>query len=302
MQIAIASGKGGTGKTTIAVNLAHLAGTHRMDVSYLDCDVEEPNGHIFLKPAIQSRLRVTTPVPEVDQNSCTHCGMCEDICQYNAIVCLNDNVLVFPELCHSCGGCFLLCPQKAISEVPREVGRLEIGMAGGVGFAGGTLAIGETKSPPVIKAVKAALQESALRIIDAPPGTSCPVIESIRDSDYVILATEPTPFGLNDLELAVEVIRKTGIPFGVVINRAGNGYRDVNTYCDRQGIEILAEIPEDRKAAEIYSRGELLCERLDGFEKIFAELLERVVVRTSETYVSPEHDNLPLSGNIRIRR
>ena len=276
MQIAIASGKGGTGKTTVATNLAHIASRNGQCVAYLDCDVEEPNGHIFLKPEITDRKPVANPIPRVDAEKCTLCGECGEICQYSAIVCVGKQVLVYPELCHGCGGCLLVCPAGAITEAPREIGVLETGQAGAIRFAQGLLNIGHPMSPPLIKAVKSTACETDLTIVDAPPGTSCPVIEAVRGADFVMLVTEPTPFGLHDLKLAVEMVRVLKLPFGVVINRADLGGRETHSYCYAQRIPILQEIPDDRKLAEAYSRGVMACEALPGYESIFAGLLKLV--------------------------
>ncbi len=276
MRIAIASGKGGTGKTTVATNIAYVASRNGQSVAYLDCDVEEPNGHLFLKPEISRRTSVGNLIPEVDEEKCTHCDQCGEICQYSAIVCLGQKVLVYPELCHACGGCSLVCPTDAITEVPREIGVLEVGHAGRIHFVHGLLNIGEAMSPPVIRAVKAAAPEADLVLVDAPPGTSCPVIESVRDSDYVVLVTEPTPFGLNDLKLAVEMVRVLELRFGVVINRADVGDDEVLRYCHQDGIKILAEIRDDRGIAEAYSRGEMVCEALPEYKPLFEGLLKEV--------------------------
>jgi len=276
MRIAIASGKGGTGKTTVATNLAYVASRNGQSVAYIDCDVEEPNGHIFLKPKITSSEPIGSLIPEVDEAKCTHCGKCGEICQYSAIVCVGRKVLVYPELCHACGGCLFVCPADAITEVPREMGKLQTGRAGAVRFVQGLLNIGEAMSPPLIKAVKAAAPEADLVIVDAPPGTSCPVIESVRDSDSVLLVTEPTPFGLNDLKLAVEMVRALGLPLAVVINRADLGDRQGRLYCKSSGIKILAEIPDDRRIAEAYSRGEMACETIPQYGPLFARLLSDI--------------------------
>jgi len=259
MKIAIASGKGGTGKTTIATNLAYAAAEQGRLAVYLDCDVEEPNGHIFLKPTVDEERPITRPVPQVDASLCNGCGACGQACQFSAIVCIGDKPLLFPKLCHSCGGCVRACPTGALSEVPREIGTLRIGRSGQLGFIEGRLNVGEAMSPPAIRAVKAAAPVADLTIIDAPPGTSCPVIESVRGCDMVLLVTEPTPFGLNDLGLAVEMVSAMKLPMRVVINRAG---RDGKTreFCDRNGIRILAEIPDVRSVAEAYSRGALIAE------------------------------------------
>jgi len=274
MKIAIASGKGGTGKTTVATNLAYVASGNGQSVAYLDCDVEEPNGHIFLKPEIADRKPIGNLIPQVDEEKCINCGKCGEICQYSAIVCIGEKVLVYPELCHACGGCMLVCPVDAISEIPREMGRLETGQAGSIRFVQGLLNIGEAMSPPLIKEVKAAVSEVDLVIVDAPPGTSCPVIESVRDSDFVVLVTEPTPFGLNDLKLAVEMVRALKLPFGVVVNRADLGDRETRSFCDRNRIKIMAEIPDDRQIAEAYSRGEMICEALPEYQSLFTQLLK----------------------------
>lgn len=274
MRIAVASGKGGTGKTTVATSLAYVASLDGRTVAYIDCDVEEPNGHLFLKPQWQERAPVTRPVPQVDEAKCTQCGRCGEICQYSAIVPLGVMVLVYAELCHGCGGCTLVCPTGAISEVPREVGTLEMGLAGDVRFTRGLLNVGEAMSAPLIRKVKSATPQTDLTVIDAPPGTSCPVIESVRGSDYVLLVTEPTPFGLNDLKLAVEMVRSLQLPLGVVINRADTGNRHTWGYCQTHEIPILAEIPDDRRIAEAYSRGDLASSVSTEYRDLFNRLLD----------------------------
>ncbi|HET6455469.1 MAG TPA: ATP-binding protein [Armatimonadota bacterium] len=280
LRVAIASGKGGTGKTTVAVNLAYTAASGGAKVSYLDCDVEEPNGHIFLKPHVKRTLPVSVPVPLVDESKCNVCRKCSEICQYHAIAPLGETVLVFPNLCHGCGGCMLLCPTCAITEVSREIGVVEEGSAGGVRFVHGRLNVGEAKSPPLIRKVKEHIPDEGLTIIDAPPGTSCPVIESVRGADYVLLVTEPTPFGLHDLRLAVDMLRVLALPFGVVVNRTGMGDEKVFEYCKAQGINILLEIPDDRRIAEAYSRGRLAVEALPEYRSAFEGLL--AMLRESE--------------------
>jgi len=276
MRIAVSSGKGGTGKTTVATNLAATAARAGHSAAYLDCDVEEPNGFLFLKPEVDETRPVNVSIPKVDAAQCTHCGQCGEICQYSAIVPMGEKVLVFPELCHGCGGCWLVCPAGAVTETHRQTGELSIGLASGVQCVQGVLNIGEVMSPPVIAAVKASAPAADVLVIDSPPGTSCPVIESVRDSDFVLLVTEPTPFGLNDLKLAVEMIRALALPFGVVINRADVGDGETKAYCDDEGIDVLAEIPDDREVAEAYSRGELACDAVPRYRQLYTDLLDRL--------------------------
>lgn len=274
MKIAIASGKGGTGKTTIATSLAHLAATDGRRVAYLDCDVEEPNGHLFLKPQILREEPINKLIPVVDPDHCTHCGLCSQACRFGAIACVGQQTLIFTELCHSCGGCLLACPEEAICEVPKPIGLLRTGVSGTVQFVEGVLTVGEAMSPPAIRAVKDAAPDAELTILDCPPGTSCPVVESVRGCDLLLLVTEPTPFGLNDLKLAVEMARALKLRFGVAINRADRGDREVWSYCRRQRIDILAEIPNDRAVAEAYSRGEIVAESVPHVAKCIRSLLE----------------------------
>ena len=273
MIISIASGKGGTGKTTVAVNLALSTNS---SVQFLDCDVEEPNAHIFLKPQINQTKVISIPVPKIDESKCNFCGKCAEICVYNAIAVLQNTVLTFPPLCHGCGACSILCPQKAITEVNKEIGVVEIGDSGGLQFIHGKLNIGEAMSPPLIRAVKEYINPTRIVIIDVPPGTSCPVIVSIKDSDFCILVTEPTPFGLNDLILAVEVLTKLKIPFGVVINRCDIGYDKVELYCQKNKIPILMRIPFDKEIASLYSKGEVIVETKKEYVTKFQELFERI--------------------------
>jgi MinD superfamily P-loop ATPase len=231
LRVAVASGKGGTGKTTIATSLvAALAGSGAR-AAYVDCDVEEPNGQLFLRPAIHATRKVSIPVPEVDETRCNLCGACGSACRHSAIVALPKKTLTFPELCHGCGGCAAACAEGAIREVPRVTGVVEEGTAGGAIFVQGRLDVGEAMAPPVIRAVLAAAPGDGTVVIDAPPGTSCPVIESVKTADVVLLVTEPTPFGLNDLRLSVEMVRELGLPFGVAVNRAGIGDSAVLEYC-----------------------------------------------------------------------
>ncbi len=277
MRIAVASGKGGTGKTTVAVNLAlSMTDAHRR-TSYCDCDVEAPNGHVFLKPQDQGTETVNVLIPQVNQDLCDGCKLCADICEFSAIIVMKGTVVTYPELCHSCGGCRLVCPHKAITEVPRPVGEIESGRSGAIGYVGGRLTIGEASAVPLIRQVKEKLPASGIAIIDAPPGTSCPVIETVRDADYVILVTEPTPFGFNDLKLAIETMQQLKRPFGVVINRADIGNDEVETYCREQGIEVLLRIPFSREIAETYSRGDVLIERFEEQRELYKKLAGRLL-------------------------
>ncbi|MBU1052308.1 MAG: ATP-binding protein [Proteobacteria bacterium] len=273
MIISVASGKGGTGKTTIATNLAVSVGK---DVQLLDCDVEEPNAHLFLNPAIKETEKVSTPVPLVDEDKCNFCGKCAQICQFKAILVLGEVILTFPEMCHSCGGCMKVCPVSAISETGRELGVIERGNRNGVDFVHGKLRVGEAMSPPLIRKVRSFTRPELLTIIDAPPGTSCPVITSMKDSDFILLVTEPTPFGLHDLKLAVEAVRILGIPHGLVINRSDIGDGQVKDYAANMKIPVLMEIPFSRKIAEAYSRGQLLVDAMPEWREKFLFLNSRI--------------------------
>jgi len=251
MIISVASGKGGTGKTTVATNLALCS----RQVQFFDCDVEEPNANIFLKAKIDHSEDVKVSYPEIDKTKCDFCGKCSDFCAYNALAVVESNVFVFPELCHSCGGCDLVCPKDAVNWNNRVVGKVENGRVKDIDFYQGILNVGEMQAIPVIKALKSKINKSKNVIIDSPPGTSCPVIESVSGSDYCILVTEPTPFGFHDLKLAIEVIRHINIPFGVIINRDGIGDSKVDFYCKKENIPILLKIPERKKIAHLYSNG-----------------------------------------------
>jgi len=272
--IAVASGKGGTGKTTVATNLAAIAASDQVKTAYVDCDVEEPNGALFLKPKITQTLPVEVPIPRVDKEKCVLCGKCQEICQYNAILVIEKQVLVYPELCHSCGGCTLVCPSGAISEVPRELGERQIGQAeAGLDFLQGKLHIGERVTPPVIKELKRHLPPDDLIILDSPPGTSCPVVETVHGADYVLLVTVPTPFGLHDLSLAVKMLRVLQIPFGLVINQSDSEKKELMDYVQKEQLEIHLEIPHDRRIAESYSRGNLIYKDIPGLKNSFLKLL-----------------------------
>jgi MinD superfamily P-loop ATPase len=273
MIISVASGKGGTGKTTVATNLAvSVSGKVRL----LDCDVEEPNSHLFINPVFEDARVVTTPVPEIDEKKCTHCGKCAEICQFKAIVVLGKTVLPFENLCHSCGGCIRACPANAIRWKERELGVIRKGYRNDLEFIDGTLRIGEAMSPPLIRNVRAVAGKDGLTIIDAPPGTSCPVITAMKGTDFVLLVTEPTPFGLHDLKLALGAVRILNIPCGLVINRADMGDGKVKEYADEESLPILMDIPFERAIAEAYSRGELIVEKMPHWKNRFIELYSTI--------------------------
>jgi len=275
MIISVASGKGGTGKTLVATSLA-LSMKDCNKVTLLDCDVEEPNDHIFLRPVITGNEAVCIPIPRVDESKCTYCGKCAEVCAYHAIAVFSKNVLVFPHLCHGCGACGYLCPEKAITEEGKEIGVVESGHADGVAFIQGRLNVGEPMPTPVIRKVKELVNHEGISIIDVAPGTSCPVVESIKGSDFCLLVTEPTPFGLNDLILAVETVKTLEVPCGVVINRAGAGNGKVEDYCLKENIPVLLTIPLDKEIAHLYSRGITLVEGMPQWRVNFTELHNRI--------------------------
>jgi MinD superfamily P-loop ATPase len=274
MIIAVASGKGGTGKTTISVNLARVVGSN---VHLLDCDVEEPNSHLFLKGDLREEAIVTIPVPQVNESLCDGCSECSRFCQYHAIVSFGTKPLIFPEMCHGCGGCAKVCPRKAIHEVDKRIGIIETLRAGNITLIQGRLDVGVAMAPPLIRAVKARLGNSVLSILDAPPGTSCPVITTLRRADFVLLVTEPTPFGLHDLKLAVAMVQELRIPFGVVVNRVGIGDERVHAFCSEGNIPILLEIPDDRRIAEAYSKGCPIVEALPQYRGLFESLIAKTM-------------------------
>ena len=282
MIISIASGKGGTGKTTVSTNLAmSMAG----EVQLIDCDVEEPNAHLFISPENEETLTVGVPVPQVNKDRCNGCRKCLDICQFNAITVIKSSVLIFPQLCHSCDGCRLVCPEGAITMTSREIGVKEFGHKDHIHFLNGRLNIGEAMAPPLIRSVKTHIRQDIPVIIDAPPGTSCPVITAMNHTDFVLLVTEPTPFGLHDLELAVSAVTLMGIPCGLVINRSDIGDKKVYDFAERKQVPILMEIPFDRKIAESYATGELFVTRLpqwkEKFKTLFADI--EAIVKNEKT-------------------
>jgi len=272
MILSIASGKGGTGKTTVATNLAFCL----KDVQFLDCDVEEPNANIFINATIDNSENVSVNIPRIDKTKCDYCGKCSDFCQFNALAVVPSDVLVFPELCHSCGGCEIVCPKNAIEWSNRILGQVEHGQTGGIDFYHGLLNVGEMQAIPVIKALKHKIDNKKNVIIDAPPGTSCPVIESIKGSDYCILVTEPTPFGLHDLKLAVSVVRHLNINFGVIINRNGIGDEKVEMYCKKEKIPVLLKIPERKQIAHLYSKGVALVSESYEWREMFSLVFDKI--------------------------
>lgn len=283
MIISVASGKGGTGKTTVATNLAYTLADPKLefDVRLLDCDVEAPNAHLFLKPEINYSETVYTAVPQIDEQKCTYCRKCAEICRYRAIAVLGETILTFPELCHSCGGCMAVCPENAITETGRELGRLERGRRETLSVVHGRLRVGEAMSPPLIRQVRTHIDADRVNIIDAPPGTSCPVIAAMQGVDYILLVTEPTPFGLHDLQLAVEAVKLLNIPHGLVINRSDMGDRRVIEYAAEQQLPVLLEIPFDRRIAEAYSRGSMIVETLPEWRKHFFDLYGQIEKRVA---------------------
>jgi MinD superfamily P-loop ATPase len=270
--IAIASGKGGTGKTTIAVNFALSI----KNVQILDVDVEEPNANVFFNMDLTEKKEVDMVVPTIDETTCTFCGACSRFCAYHALAVVPNKVLVFPELCHSCKGCALVCPVDAVKWEKRSIGVVSKGTTEDILFSQGELYVGEAMATPVIRAVKRGIDQTKTVIIDAPPGTSCPMIEAIKGVDYVILVTEPTPFGLHDLTLAVDVVRKQHIPFGVIINQEDIGDKKVDLYCQKEHIPILLRIPHDKRIASYYSNGEAFVKHMPEFKKEFEQLFARI--------------------------
>ncbi|OGD53984.1 (4Fe-4S)-binding protein [Candidatus Bathyarchaeota archaeon RBG_13_60_20] len=272
MKLVVASGKGGTGKTSISVNLALSTGAKQV----IDCDVEEPNVHIFLKPENPRRKPVELLVPQINEKKCTHCRRCTEFCQYNALFVVGETAMVFPELCHSCGGCRLVCPEDAITEKPRRIGTITVAESHGMELVYGELDVGEALAVPVISAVKEQAVDDGLVILDAAPGAACLLVETVHGADFCLMVTEPTPFGLHDLQVATEVVKQLGVPLGVVVNFAGVGDRGVYGYCEREEIPVIMEIPYDRRIAELYSRGIPFTAEMTEWRSRFRELMETV--------------------------
>jgi MinD superfamily P-loop ATPase len=270
MKIAVLSGKGGTGKTTVSASLAATLPS----CQYIDCDVEEPNGGIFLRPELVESSPVKVPVPDVDLSKCNACGYCAKTCQFNAIAVVKGKVLLFPELCHHCGACIIACPNDAIKEVERVIGVVEANKDDT--FLQGRLNVGEPVSIPILRELKKRIKQDVTVIIDCSPGASCTVVQSIEECDYCVLVTEPTPFGLHDLKIAVELVKKMGLSFGVVLNKASDSSRIIHKYCEKEGIELLMEIPFSQDIAQSYSRGVLPVENNNSWKEKFEELYEKI--------------------------
>ena len=275
MILAVASGKGGTGKTSISVNLAKVLD---FPVQLLDCDVEDPNAHLFLHGSLIGEEEVSIAVPKIDATACNACDECVDFCQFNALASFCGAPLVFPELCHGCGGCTLVCSRNAISEESFRIGTVRTLVDGNITLNSGCLDVGVSLASALVHAVKARQQDGVTTIVDAPPGTACPAVATLRGVDFVVLVTEPTPFGLNDLKLAVDTVRELRLPFGVVINRIGIGDDRVHRFCTAESIPLLLEIPDDRRIAEAYSRGELIVEALPEYRAHFERLWQAITL------------------------
>lgn len=272
MRVVVVSGKGGTGKTSVAVSLALCAGGAHL----LDCDVEEPNAHLLLNPERVTEEDVELFVPKINEEKCDFCGECARFCQFKALFVAGETALVFPQLCHSCGGCQIVCFREAITEEPRRIGKILQGKSGDIDLVYGELDVGEPMAVPLISAVKRKARSSGTIILDAPPGTACPLAETVGGADFCILVTEPTPFGLHDLEIAVEVVKQIGVPCGVVVNFAGTGDRGVYDFCEAKKLPILMEIPFDREIAELYSQGTPFVKEMPAWSIRFSKLVEEL--------------------------
>ncbi|MDI6600797.1 MAG: ATP-binding protein [Thermoanaerobacteraceae bacterium] len=272
-KISILSGKGGTGKTFASTNLVRVL----PNATYIDCDIEEPNGRIFLNPIIEDISDVYTKVPLIDDNRCERCGICSKVCRFGALINLGREILILDHLCHSCEACYEMCPMNAITMANRKIGEISTGVSRGIDFIEGRLNPGEPSGVPIIKQINILIKSIELSIVDSPPGTSCSVVNTIEDSDLCILVTEPTPFGLHDLKLAVELVKEMDIPMAVIINKSGSDNQIIYNYCMKNDIKVLMEIPYDKKIAELYSRGTLIAEADSTYEKMFVDLAEKIL-------------------------
>lgn len=268
MNIAVLSGKGGTGKTTVSTNLALV-----LKANYVDCDVEEPNGFLFLKPEVEETKSVMIEYPFIDDNNCNYCEECTKVCQFNALAKVKDTIMIFEKLCHGCGACEIACKYDALSYKKREIGKIEKGKSDEINCSRGILNIGEPMAVPVIKELLRNLSEET-NLIDCPPGTSCNVVNSLKYADGAILVTEPTQFGLHDLKIAVKLVKMFNIPFGIVINKDDGKENVIRNYCSDEKIEIIGSIPYSKEIAKIYSRGEVLYNNLNH-RNVFDKLSER---------------------------
>lgn len=277
MQLVIASGKGGTGKTTVATNLAWTE-AYNQKIVFMDLDVEEPNAAIFLKPDFYEQISVVKKVPSIDKEKCTFCGKCAEACVFNALSVLPQNVLVFEDLCHACGLCKLVCPFKAIKEVDYEIGVIKAGtsLKNQILFYEGTLNIGETSTPEVIAAVKKQIRKDMLHILDAPPGTSCSVIEALKEADFCLLVAEPTPFGASDLSLMIKLVKNMGIPSGIIINQWEKGNNLIDNLAEQFDIPVIAHIPFDTSIAAAYARGMLFAEQHPEYRRLFQAIIPKI--------------------------
>jgi len=282
MRVAIASGKGGTGKTLVATNLAWTLAQRGRAAAYLDADVEEPNGHLFLRPSHVRETGHEVEVPVLRDGTCSGCGECQEFCNLNAILALKDSVLVFNELCNSCGGCVLACPEDALEMEGREIGVLREGRSGALAFMDGLMNVGEPRATPLIDAIVASSSPGMIHVVDAPPGTSCPAMAAVRGSDIVLLVTEPTPFGLHDLDLAVRMCRALGVPVAAMINRSDLGDDRVREYLDDQTIPILGSVPFDTEIATVCARGGLAAKEIERFREIMNSVTDEVLERLGE--------------------
>ena len=282
MKIGIASGKGGTGKTTLATNLsAYLA--EEEEVVLIDLDVEEPNSGLFIRGELVHKEDKYKMIPQWEQDKCTLCELCQEVCNFHAVIQLIDQIMVFPELCHSCYACSELCPTSALPMVRQKMGELKHFHLGNLSFVESRLDIGQEQAVPLIALTKKYINDhfsgNKIHLYDAPPGTSCPVIEATKDMDFVILVTEPTPFGLHDLKLAVDTIKELNREFGVVVNRYGIGNDNVLEYCQKENIPVLAKIPNDRRVAELYSSGELVYQKIPEVKKQLKKVRNYILER-----------------------
>lgn len=279
MKIAVTAGKGGTGKTTVATNLA-LALSQTQKVQLLDCDVEEPDAHIFLDPGFDHQEPVYMKRPNVNPEACNQCGRCAEMCRFNAIAVVGGKATVFPELCHGCGLCKLVCPQGAITEEDHQIGSIEWGWKGNLNFLQGQLTVGDPVAPPIIHALKEKIDPAITSILDSPPGAACPAVETLQGADFALLVTEPTPFGLHDLKIAIEVCKKLGIKHGVVINRYGIGNTDIEGFCEERNIPVLLTIPDSREIAELYADGIPFTREIPGWGDKFTSLVADIQQQT----------------------